>query len=156
MKVVINNCFGGFSLSPRGVKAYAERKGWPCFFFDCPIRGPKRRLSDEEAFAASGMFGPCAYKVASVEELPPSQENWHELSEEERKASNQAWEDASISNIDIERHDHDLVAVVEALGHAAEGACARLKVVEIPDGIEYEIQEYDGNEHIAEKHRTWS
>jgi hypothetical protein len=29
-------------------------------------------------------------------------------------------------------------------------------VVEIPDGTDYEISEYDGNEHIAEKHRTWA
>jgi hypothetical protein len=30
-----------------------------------------------------------------------------------------------------------------------------IKVITIPDGIEWEIKEYDGLEHIAEKHRTW-
>jgi hypothetical protein len=29
-------------------------------------------------------------------------------------------------------------------------------VVEIPDGIEWSIQEYDGLEWVAEKHRTWA
>lgn len=43
----------------------------------------------------------------------------------------------------------------EALGEAADGGCASLKVVEIPDGTDYEIGEYDGMEHVAEKHRTW-
>jgi len=33
---------------------------------------------------------------------------------------------------------------------------ADLKIVEIPDGTNYEIDEYDGNEHVAEVHRTWS
>ena len=33
---------------------------------------------------------------------------------------------------------------------------SELKVVEIPDDVEYDIQEYDGNEWVAEKHRTWS
>ena len=31
-----------------------------------------------------------------------------------------------------------------------------LEIVEIPDGIAYEIEEYDGQEWIAEKHRRWS
>jgi hypothetical protein len=30
-----------------------------------------------------------------------------------------------------------------------------LEIVEIPDDVEYTIEEYDGLEHIAEKHRTW-
>jgi len=35
------------------------------------------------------------------------------------------------------------------------GQCASLKVVEIPDDVDYEIEEYDGNEWVAEKHRVW-
>ena len=34
--------------------------------------------------------------------------------------------------------------------------CAELAIVEIPDGIEWEIDDYDGIETIAETHRTWS
>jgi len=30
-----------------------------------------------------------------------------------------------------------------------------LKVVEIPDDVEWNVQEYDGNEWVAEKHRIW-
>lgn len=48
-----------------------------------------------------------------------------------------------------------LIQVVEELGNEANGPCAALKIVEIPDDVEYEIDEYDGFEHIAEKHRTW-
>jgi hypothetical protein len=54
------------------------------------------------------------------------------------------------------RADEDLIAVVETLGTAANGHAANLKVVEIPDGIEWYIEEYDGREHIAERHRTWN
>ena len=56
----------------------------------------------------------------------------------------------------IDRHDPGLVEVVELLGKKADGDCAKLKIVEIPDDVDYEIQEYDGNEWVAEKHRTWS
>ena len=31
-----------------------------------------------------------------------------------------------------------------------------LRIVEIPDDVEWEIEEYDGNEWVSEKHRTWS
>jgi len=42
------------------------------------------------------------------------------------------------------------------MGSNADGDHAELKVVEIPDDVEYLIEEYDGLEHIAEAHRTWS
>jgi hypothetical protein len=51
----------------------------------------------------------------------------------------------------IHRDDPKLVAAVEALGTEA----TNLRVVEVPAGIEWEIQEYDGSEWVAEKHRTW-
>jgi len=56
---------------------------------------------------------------------------------------------------DIPRDDPLLVAAVEMLGERADGQFASLRVVEIPADVEWEIQEYDGNEHIAEKHRAW-
>jgi hypothetical protein len=48
-----------------------------------------------------------------------------------------------------------LIFLVEAFGKVANGDCAKLKVVEIPSEVEWEIDEYDGTEHIAEVHRTW-
>jgi hypothetical protein len=48
-----------------------------------------------------------------------------------------------------------LVKVVEDLGIESFGFAANLKIVEIPDDVDWEVMEYDGMEHIAEKHRTW-
>lgn len=54
------------------------------------------------------------------------------------------------------RSDPKLVEVVEKLGvEAASGPLAELRIVEIPDGVEWHIHDYDGAEHIAENHRTW-
>lgn len=48
------------------------------------------------------------------------------------------------------------IGVVEELGtEAASGWAAKLAIVEIPDDVEWQIEEYDGWEHVAEKHRTW-
>jgi hypothetical protein len=55
----------------------------------------------------------------------------------------------------LERDDKYLVQVVEEMGDLASGNFADLKVVEIPNDVEWQIEEYDGWEHIAEKHRTW-
>tara|TARA_R110000868_G_scaffold270804_1_gene530248 strand:- start:1659 stop:1934 length:276 start_codon:yes stop_codon:yes gene_type:complete len=54
-----------------------------------------------------------------------------------------------------ERTNHKLIECVEQLGKAANGEYSDLKVVEIPDDIEYSIKEYDGKEHIAQSHTTW-
>lgn len=55
----------------------------------------------------------------------------------------------------INREDPDLVRVVEELGERANGRCARLYIAEIPDDVDWEVDEYDGNETIHEVHRTW-
>ena len=54
------------------------------------------------------------------------------------------------------RSDKDLVEIVERLGSAADGKFSSLKVIEIPDGVDWQVMEYDGREWIAERHRTWS
>jgi len=59
-------------------------------------------------------------------------------------------------DIEIKRNDPILVEIVEQLGESANGRFAELKVVEIPDDVVWGIEEYDGNEWIAEKHRTWN
>jgi hypothetical protein len=57
------------------------------------------------------------------------------------------------------RDDADLIAAVEALGVTkASGRNASLKVVEVPMWLQekgWDIEEYDGIEHIAEDHCTW-
>ena len=59
-------------------------------------------------------------------------------------------------DFNIKRNDPILVEIVEQLGEAADGDYAELKVIEIPDDVQWQIEEYDGNEWIAERHRTWS
>ncbi len=138
MKVVINSCFGGFSLSPLAIKALAKRKGRKCFVFkDGPGTGgrPYTPVSD----TSKGIF-------LTAFDVP----NPNDFDEDE------LWAKHHLTSRPEDRTDADLIAVIEELGKAANGSCASLSVVEIPDDVQWEISEYDGNEHIAEVHRTWS
>lgn len=56
---------------------------------------------------------------------------------------------------DIRRDDPALVQVVEELGEKSSDRHASLRVIEIPEGVSWLIEEYDGLEHVAERHRTW-
>lgn len=158
MKVVINNCFGGFSLSPLGLQEWAKRKGRECYFFLHEYeRDARGRLVGEPRMVpctleeAAGRAVWFAYSVPNPEDYRLSERG----PDGTFKDANERSREISLYCCNIERTDADLIAVVEELGERANGACASLKVVEVPDGVNWEIAEYDGNEHIAEKHNTW-
>lgn len=48
-----------------------------------------------------------------------------------------------------------LVQIVEEMNEKADGRFAALKVVEVPDDADWYVEEYDGSEWVAERHRTW-
>lgn len=65
-------------------------------------------------------------------------------------------EEKDFRDLEIPRDDPYLVKVVKELGMSANGTHSNLKIVEIPGDIEWLVQEYDGAEWVAEKHRTWT
>jgi hypothetical protein len=56
---------------------------------------------------------------------------------------------------DIARDDPLLIQIVKEMGDKADGTFASLRIVEIPDDVNWYIEEYDGREWVAERHRTW-
>ena len=138
MKVVINRCFGGFGLSSAALKRYMALKGRECYFFRHDFKaGTNTPISDD---AANSVFA-SAYDIPNPDDLSAEERDKHYL---------------YVSGCDNLRTDPDLIRVVEELGEKANGECADLKIVKIPNGIDYEIDEYDGLETIHEKHRSWS
>ena len=126
MEIVINKCYGGFGLSEKAVMRYAEIKGIKIYPF-------------HDDFITHYYTVPVDGVALKGDYLPsPDVPN-----------------ETYFSTSSIERDDSVLVQVVKELGKAASGEYSELSVVEIPDGVEYEITDYDGYEHIAEKHRTW-
>jgi hypothetical protein len=148
MKVVINSCFGGFSLSHKAVMEYATLKKLKLY---PEIDNRQKEIYGEKATFDNPRVLVHYYKV-KPEKYHKYCEKWLKEDGDYRRINAKDW---YFSGGDIPRNDFDLIKVIEKLRDKANGRCAKLKIVEIPDGVEYVIQEYDGNEHIAEKHRTW-
>jgi hypothetical protein len=141
-KVVINDTFGGFGLSHEAILAYLDKCGLPVW--------------TEQNTKFAGLIPFTYYLVPPEERIKGDPDNWHEMTLAERQAHNAAYSKTVFHDRDIARDDPYLVQVVEELGsERASGRHAKLKIVEIPAEVEWEISEYDGNEHVAEKHRTW-
>ena len=112
MKICINKCFGGFSLSDAAVLRYGELAGLNLVSID------------------KGYFN--QRYIDSVDD------------------------EKFFSMYNIPRDDPILIQVVEELGEVSWGSAAELKIVDIPDDVEWEIEDYDGQEWVSEVHRTWS
>ena len=77
--------------------------------------------------------------------------------------SRQAYEELGLAwdgygyayNEEEKRSDPKLVEVVEKLGDRASGLLSNLKVVTVPDDVEWEIDNYDGQETVRERSRSW-
>jgi hypothetical protein len=129
MKIVINRCYGGFGLSTEAVLRYAELKGITLY-------------AEKDSFLTHFYTVP----VEEYKKLAAKADKTRDYS----KLNN-----LYFTYREIERDDPLLVQIVEELGEDSWGDCAELRVVEIPDDVEWEINEYDGMESIAESHRTW-
>lgn len=134
MKIVINCCYGGFGLSHAAVMLYAKKKGITIYPFVTDFY--------------SGELIPYVGQHTPVDLIHYSTVP---LAEYDKTSPNERY-----FSIDRDqRNDPDLIAVVEELKTAANGKYAALSVIEIPDDVKWQIEEYDGIEWVAEEHRTW-
>lgn len=171
MKVVINRCYGGFNLSPKAIKRYAELKNIPCFLFSFDADKKKHVLIDEEKAYQLGLWA--AFNIENPDELmnfqpeetfPPEGLEGAELEEwklqqdielQKKRTQHQEIIKSHIINPEKNRAEIELIQTVEELGLESSGQFSSLAVVEIPDDIDWILVNNSGKEHIAEKHRIW-
>lgn len=141
-QIVINKCHGGFGISDKAVLRYMELAGRAVYpeATESAIMGSTYWLVPE---------GPERYDDSKMSVL------WNTMTIEERRDANAKWSEQVFRPRDIERDDPLLIQTIIELGEdAGNWACVPI-VIEIPDDVEWEIEEYDGLEWVAEKHRTW-
>jgi hypothetical protein len=121
MKIVINNCYGGFSISKE------------CAEF----------MAKEGCLHAKSELEECAKKDEKDRKKDSIGRNWYGYGYTKKFPDTYS------------RTNSYLIKAVEELKEKANGNCAKLKVIEIPDGVDYYIDDYDGYESIHEQHRSW-
>jgi hypothetical protein len=131
-EVVINKCFGGFGLSHDGVMYYAKLKGIKLF-------------ADEIRWNDSTV-----HKFTKKDKEPICLHYATKMVKTEKELN-----DNYFSASDIKRDDPLLVQTVKDLGKKSWGKLAELKVVEIPNDVNWELDEYDGIESVRETSRNW-
>ena len=142
-RIVVNKCHGGFGISQKAVLRYLE------------LQGIKVWYEVDPKWASLGM-GTYWLVPPEADRVVSNPENWHDMSMAERIAHNQKYSDQVFQPRDIARDDPYLVKVVMELGDEANDRHAELSIVEVPEEVDWVIEEYDGKEWIAERHRTWS
>ena len=135
MKIVINDCHGGFGLSDEAVIRYNEllgRKVW-CI---------KHQTFNYTTYS----LVPPDERIDIENESHGAPKNWHEMTEKEKFQYNETYRNQTFYGRDIQRNDPFLIQVVEEMGEKANDRYSELKIVEIPDDVEWQIDEYDGSE----------
>lgn len=138
MKIVINNCHGGFGLSPE-----AETKCWELGMQGIAISVSKYYSSDER-------------KESDLKKWKDYKKNKKKYKGTTLFLTTFSPDEKYVLNArNCNRCDPILIKVVEEMGQKANGQFAELRVIDIPDDVKWEIEEYDGSEWIREVSRTW-
>lgn len=140
MKIAINKCYGGFSLSDKAIEMIMKRKGLGCYRykqtkFNCSDDVDEYTRIDDNELESSSIIHYSTTDLGKKIEKIPYENYWYYRN--------------------LERTDEDLISVIEELGDEASGEYGSVKVIEIPDDVDWKIDDYDGWESIHEKHRVW-
>ena len=138
--IVINDCHGGFGLSAMAIERYHD-------IMNRPVWIETNRMC---SLVKTVWLVPVDQRV----ELPGPKE-WQTMTDQEKLNYNDRYNNQVWSDRDLVRDDPVLIQVVRELGTKANAPVAKLKIVEIPVSVEWQIEEYDGKEWVAERHRTW-
>lgn len=126
-KIVLNNCVGGFSLSLEGIKKYFELTQEKCYFYrfvkEGGFKGHYERIDNEEMIDVENLHI-SKFPTIDIDTMP--------------------LDAYFIDENKLSRTDPILIQVVEELGDKANGKYSSLIVREIPDGLNFNIED-DGN-----------
>lgn len=139
-KVILNKCFGGFDVSPQGYQLYAMKKGYSHLY---KYKKSFDKLHDEY------------YRIDLFDDFILAYYFTKDLGETIKEISKSDWKLYHLYLGTDKREDPILIEVVEELGEEASGKFGKLVVVEIPDDLNYTIDEYDGIETLHEDVPTW-
>ena len=101
MKIVINNTYGGFSLSPLAIKEYLKLKGKDAYFYDMKFQNKEIVYTKKDNFTGKELFLNCFTKDFG------EKFKTKDIAEKE-------FRDCLFNEKGIDRTDEDLIKVVES------------------------------------------
>ena len=135
-RVILNKCFGGFGVSKEAYELYAKKKGIDVFHYT------QKNLKNE------------IYTYATDDNRSF---DFHFTKDfgDNVYISNEDFKKYFLNLDENFREDKTLIEVVEELGEKANTFYSNLKIVEIPDDLDYVIDNYDGIETLHQKVQEW-
>lgn len=119
-----------------------------------------QKIVINRCYGGFGISIACAEKMAALGSEQAKEElKEYEATPKPEKQSIFAWFGYGYSEKfpnSYKRTDPHLIQAIEELGSKeASGSMSELHIVSIPDGISWEISDYDGMESIHETHSVW-
>ena len=143
-KIILNKGYGGFDVSTRAYKTYAERIGKELFYY----------LGDYDHDAHELHYSKVSYEDFLSRKKLFYFYSTQDLGDFITKDIVREGCDCELYLDEGHREDPLLIQIVEELGEEASGWVGTLKVVEIPDELangNYMIDDYDGWETLHKK-----
>lgn len=150
MKIVINRKFGGFSLSNISMIHLAKRKGIMVYPYLSRLNFDELPERMTTTFTRYHGETDESLKLLTQLELFRHDPELDTFTLQDRVDLDDYVEKYDPWNWDPNdyRTDKDLIAIVTEDGKAANTRFSKLVIVDIPDGYDYEISEYDGIEQV--------
>jgi hypothetical protein len=120
MRVAINTCYGGFSLSSKAYEWLIQNKNW--------------KVTEDSKHEN--------YTNSNADLLLTTHPIY--------STRNRLYSPLKFKDENEFRSNSEIIEVVNTLGKEANGPCADISIIEIPDDVNWEIGEYDGREWIQE------
>lgn len=135
-KIILNKCYGGFSLSRKAYELYAKKKGFDLFIYKLEIKTGNLfyiKTNEDNSLYTTYTNKDLGDVVVDI-----------------------AKEDMLFLD-DSYREDETLIEVVEELGKEANSKFSDLTIVEIPNDVaeDYVIDNYDGIETLHKRVQIW-
>jgi hypothetical protein len=141
MEIALNKCYGGFAPSMLAYREYLKQKGKKSFFYKQTKYGFKEGKEEYERIKDISVTDTlCFYcytkDLGKIIKKLPSRGMIYLRDDKLRK-------------------DKDFITVVKKLKKKVNSYYSKIKIVTIPDDMEWTIEDYDGIETLHEKHRSW-
>jgi hypothetical protein len=156
MKVIINKCYGGYGFDPFTIQKYADAKNVKLYWYE-------RDYGNSCVFPRERFVKTTIEKINADESLHMG---YYSMIKDMGEYLVFDWNKEDYDDVlgkylfkfpeeSESRTDSVLIEIIEKYGKLNTHGCHNPQVIEIPDGVEWTVNDYDGMETLVEKYRIF-